>query len=576
MGTEEEEAVQAPADNKVRLEWHKSSSSKKKRRLNNNNDDNNNNKNKDSLAELFGAEIASSHQKDHEGRETATTAADEYGSGGVGPGQEPLVIPVAANHSKFIAGNSSRRRHNNNNNNDAEEQDALAAKALTAETVVIDAGHHGGGVQPSSIPVVAAQPDNNVQNNKNTNSNTKDDDRELYQKELATLPTELTETDDAYDRVPIADFGAALLRGMGWRGEEGGRKGKGGTKNKTNDNDIMPLPRPHRLGLGAVPKAVEEITHRPLRPDEYDQRERRRDQHAELMAQHEQKQKADPQHTLQDGSLVYLVASAADDHNADHPAVTAAAVPSRHRLRARIVQLRGVPGLNKIRIKYEGRQDNDLICIVSKSQIDRLVTRPELLDRPFQCGDVEPAVPDPTQKNKKKKPMPKVPLSTDHDRDTMERPSQKKHKKSAKEEEPTTSSFKRHHTEEERSSWMIPNIRVRVITKKLGSSYYKAKGVVVDVTRRGATLQMSDGTLLDRVPDRYVETALPKEGGRCIVVGRSQKQHWQTRGRLLERHRDTAIMQERENGTALTIHLDDLAEWCGPAGEDNDEDVTNY
>ncbi|KAJ2451414.1 hypothetical protein EV183_003640 [Coemansia sp. RSA 2336] len=61
------------------------------------------------------------------------------------------------------------------------------------------------------------------------------------------IPTGLNEDDlddvddDAYDRVPIEEFGAAMLRGMGWKGDD--------SKPSTEDTK----PRPSLLGLGATP-----------------------------------------------------------------------------------------------------------------------------------------------------------------------------------------------------------------------------------------------------------------------------------------------------------------------------------
>lgn len=54
---------------------------------------------------------------------------------------------------------------------------------------------------------------------------------------------------EAYDKVPIEEFGAALLRGMGWKdGEAVGRSKKNGL--------LQPVElkrRPDKLGLGAKP-----------------------------------------------------------------------------------------------------------------------------------------------------------------------------------------------------------------------------------------------------------------------------------------------------------------------------------
>jgi G patch domain and KOW motifs-containing protein len=542
----------APTMGKVRLELRKTTVKKKRRIENNRTDDNNNN-----VAAFFGA------------RTTTDEPSDPLLSHGVPP--EPLVIPVATNKSKFLRRSDDAA---------AADDDERAAQALADDSAM-----KGGAATSSTrsisivlVPVASSAPNKN--DNKDVDNDMDDKEDRLYQKELEMLPTELTETDDAYDRVPIADFGAALLRGMGWReDDEGAGDDAKRKKNKSGDNDEPPtLPRPHRLGLGAMPKATEEISHRPLRPDEYDRRQKQRAQHHEFMAQHERKKLSDPQQTLQDGSIVYLVGGDPDDNDPDDP-------PRNELRRARIVQLRGVPGLNKVRIQYESSlssaKDNDddgetttTTTIVAKSRIERLVIRSELMDRPFREPPALPKQqPEPvpstssSSNGKKKRTMPPVTSSSSaqasNDRDASSRRSDQKHGKSVNVEKPREDDDK----DDEADSWLIPNIRVRVITKKFSKRYYKAKGIVLDVTRKGATIQMDDdGKLIDRVPTRYVETALPKPGGRCIVVGR--KRHWQTKGRLLERHKHTAIMQESENGTALTVHLDDLAEWCGPADEE--------
>ena len=57
---------------------------------------------------------------------------------------------------------------------------------------------------------------------------------------------------ERYDEVPVHEFGAALLRGMGWsEGKAIGRNASGLTA------PVEFVPRQHRLGLGAAPKAPE-------------------------------------------------------------------------------------------------------------------------------------------------------------------------------------------------------------------------------------------------------------------------------------------------------------------------------
>jgi G patch domain/KOW motif-containing protein len=71
------------------------------------------------------------------------------------------------------------------------------------------------------------------------------DETEKFKIDVAQRPDECSL--DEYSQVPIELFGAALLKGMGWKEGEG----IGGT-NKGLVEPIVPIPRPAGLGLGAT------------------------------------------------------------------------------------------------------------------------------------------------------------------------------------------------------------------------------------------------------------------------------------------------------------------------------------
>ncbi|KAG0365782.1 hypothetical protein BGZ54_006212 [Gamsiella multidivaricata] len=80
------------------------------------------------------------------------------------------------------------------------------------------------------------------------------DDVEAFQKNLEELPDESTLED--YEKVPVEEFGAALLRGMGWNGDMKGSEA------------IEYNRRPALLGLGAKPKEPEPINKKYIKPGE--------------------------------------------------------------------------------------------------------------------------------------------------------------------------------------------------------------------------------------------------------------------------------------------------------------------
>ncbi|KAI0642728.1 DExH-box splicing factor binding site-domain-containing protein [Trametes meyenii] len=74
-------------------------------------------------------------------------------------------------------------------------------------------------------------------------------EEDALRQDVAELPDEATLAD--YDRVPVSQFGAALLRGMGWKeGQAASKRGKGMVQ------PWLPEARPALLGIGAKEKEV--------------------------------------------------------------------------------------------------------------------------------------------------------------------------------------------------------------------------------------------------------------------------------------------------------------------------------
>ncbi|CAN0174732.1 unnamed protein product, partial [Discosporangium mesarthrocarpum] len=163
---------------------------------------------------------------------------------------------------------------------------------------------------------------------------------------------------DAYRVIPIEEFGAALLRGMGWTGP---KVGEGDEKDRLKDVE----PRHHRLGLGAQPKPPEEReTKQKLKPGEKPRvlEEERRE-------------------------LWRKKAAAAVAGGGARPLVVADVVTiggGEHRgKRAMVLKTQGVPGLNKISVRLEEGGEEAIVDRprLSKVQEDELARHPFLIKR---------------------------------------------------------------------------------------------------------------------------------------------------------------------------------------------------
>jgi len=107
---------------------------------------------------------------------------------------------------------------------ETEDQKALRAILASAE--------NGGEVEVPAISVIPTPSEDDV-----------------YKQDVAELPESASLED--YERVPVSQFGAALLRGMGWK--EGTAASK---KNKGIVEPWLPQSRPALLGIGAKEREV--------------------------------------------------------------------------------------------------------------------------------------------------------------------------------------------------------------------------------------------------------------------------------------------------------------------------------
>jgi hypothetical protein len=162
----------------------------------------------------------------------------------------------------------------------------------------------------------------------------------------------------SFDAMPVSAFGAAMLRGMGWNDtgqEEEARKFK---------LDAIMEARDARLGLGARPappsakdrKRLERSSTVPVAPGDAASVAKRRRTTAQLdewksTAQQQQQQQQEQRQRVEEGDIVVVVPSSSGASSGHGSAGETAVTLIGHR--ARVLQIRGVPGLNCIRVRLE-------------------------------------------------------------------------------------------------------------------------------------------------------------------------------------------------------------------------------
>ncbi|KAF8527300.1 DExH-box splicing factor binding site-domain-containing protein [Gautieria morchelliformis] len=117
-----------------------------------------------------------------------------------------------------------------------EDEDERARRALLANVA-------GGSDEHFTIDAIPVS---------NNNFSTPVDETDAYKQDVLTRPESATLAD--YERVPVSQFGAALLRGMGWK--------EGTAASRTRPGLVepwLPTSRPALLGIGAKERPQEDI-----------------------------------------------------------------------------------------------------------------------------------------------------------------------------------------------------------------------------------------------------------------------------------------------------------------------------
>lgn len=378
------------------------------------------------------------------------------------------------------------------------------------------------------------------------------DDAERYRRDVVLRAEQAS--DDAYESMPIEEFGKAMLRGMGW--EEG--KGYNG---KAPVEPIEYVARPQLLGLAATPapESGQSRQKKYIKPGE--SREKKKDMIYVDEHGRQRHVKKVGEKLVERGPTML------------QPEALVAIESGPHKdLYARIVSIGGMASDMRAVVRLTGSKE-----IVSLRTDDvRLVKDVQLEKRKHKSG------------HHRKQDDKRDTNVGGHDAGSSEA---RRHKKSRHDRErggdrdhvggskgDRVESSRDYESSDRagndyngsREMWVRENIRVRIIDKRLqGGALYNKKGVVEDVSGVNTfSLRLDDSCkLVEGLRKSQVETVLPKRAGAAVVV--VDGKYKLRRGRLVERHTKDAraVIQLTGDFELITLSFDDIAEWVGPEDE---------
>ncbi len=349
------------------------------------------------------------------------------------------------------------------------------------------------------------------------------DEREKFVKDLESRPADVEQ--EAYEGMPVEEFGKALLRGMGWKEGEGI-----GRSNKIDAPVIQYVPRPERLGLGAAPKKVDA-------PPESESKRRKIAKPGE-----------EPNLKNQEYEL-----SVTADGKVKHTVTIDEGLVVKTKLEYKPGALLGIiDGVHEGLLGKMTRMALDRSSVTVKLGSGEEVTvklkqtvllEPRLLQRANGMEEVKRIM---GAARKEIKSESRKEENDEHDKKSKKK---KKDKKSRKV-----------------STWLVPGIVVRCVSKSFqGGRLYQKKLVITDLVTvdvASAVLYDDRSRLVENVTKDLVETALPQSGGVVRVVRGEFAGQMAT---LRERHSDKnrAVIQLEEDGNIVTCAMDDVAHYVG-------------
>jgi len=355
------------------------------------------------------------------------------------------------------------------------------------------------------------------------------DEGERFKIDVKIRPEEMRPDDLGYERVPVQEFGTAVMLGMGWKpGTAIGRNGTGMVE------PYVIEPRIQRLGLGAKKPKADQLPKQKkfIRPGE-----------------HRDPKEAERQKKKREGFVAGKLVTIVDGLNEGEY--------------ARVLTVDSVENTINVQLQttYEiVKLEPEQLTIVDEHKLTKNHPALAFMNNKAKMKDEEN--PDKKRQQSDNSTSDGSNLKkSKHSHDNGRHHSKHKSSKHKRESSSSSSSSE----EEDSTPWLIPHIRVRFINEKYKKGkYFNLKGTVVDMTkRRQCICKLDSGELLEDIWQDMLESVVPGAGGQVMIVNGPYKGNL---GRVLEKKKETADVQLLSGDYESDIHtldLDDMAEYVG-------------
>ncbi|CAI2371819.1 unnamed protein product [Moneuplotes crassus] len=353
-------------------------------------------------------------------------------------------------------------------------------------------------------------------------------------------------TNDAYERVPVEDFGKNIIKGLGWKeGEAIGKNSNGLAK------PIQYLSRQKGLGLGATPLNKAQI--KGMKNLGKDMSGKRAADAAYTGGQHSKNfittdEKMKVEEVLKVGSKVYIYKG---QHKGLLGIVTKMYTPQESGI---------VNGKEEDRTELTVELDiSHTEVVVKMNKVVLESKRKELQERGIIAKEeTKDSEMDSEVSDKSSSRSSSVESNKKKSKKKSKKSKKSKHKSKKKKRKRSSSSdgsrTKRRHKKDNRKriKWVMPGIIVRVVSQKyMGGKLYNTKVAVQQVNGPDDIVVLKDNKeIFEGLSERYLETIMPKLQEDVRVVKGDYRGNT---GKLLERDKKKNKVRLMLNNTTFDI-----------------------